>query len=360
MGVDAQYGELVSKGWPDRRLLDLFGIEAPIVQAPMAGAQDEALAIAAIRGGGLGSLPCALLTIEAARDQVAKLRTAAQGPLNLNFFCHQPAGAYDDRAWRDALQPYYAEYGVGPPAAPPPLRRPFDESMCALVEETRPAVVSFHFGLPDDALLARVRAAGAAILASATSLAEARWLDARGVDAIIAQGWEAGGHAGRFLPADPSSHMGVVALVPQVVDAVSVPVIAAGGIADARGMAAALLLGASAVQIGTAFLATPESRISPLHRSLLGDEAAEATVSTNLFTGRHARGLQTRLTRELGPSNPIVPPFPHGGDALAELRKADPAAFANMWAGQAARLARAEGAEALTCRLAAETLELLT
>jgi len=346
-------------GWHDRRLLDLFGIAAPIVQAPMAGAQDADLAIAASRGGALGSLPCALLSVEAARDQVARFRAGTNGPLNLNFFCHRPAETYDERAWRAALQPYYAEYHVGYPASPPPLRKPFDAAMCALVEEVRPEVVSFHFGLPDEALLRRVHESGALILGCATSLAEARWLGERDVDAIVAQGWEAGGHAGRFLPADPSSYMGLFALVPQVADAVSVPVIAAGGIADARGIAAALTLGASAVQIGTGFLATPESRISAVHRAALAGEDAETTVSTNLFTGRFARGLETRLTRELGPASTIVPAFPHGGDALAELRKADPAGFANMWAGQAARLARAEDAEALTRRLAAETLELL-
>lgn len=346
-------------GWRDRRLLDRLGIEAPIVQAPMAGAQDAALAIAAAKGGGLGSIPCALLSVETAREQVAQFRAATRVPLNLNFFCHQPPQGYDDRAWRGALQPYYDELGVGFPATPPPLRKPFDAAMCELVEEVRPEVVSFHFGLPDEGLLRRVRDVGALILGCATIPAEARWLAERGVDAVIAQGWEAGGHAGRFLAADPSAHMGTLALVPQVVDAVSVPVIAAGGIADARGIAAALMLGASAVQIGTAFLVTPESRISDLHRSLLSTDLVEGTVSTNVFTGRHARGLETRLTRDLGPTSPIVPPFPHGGDALAELRKVDPAAFANMWAGQAARLARPEPAEALTRRLAAETLELL-
>jgi nitronate monooxygenase len=346
-------------GWCDRRLLDLLGMEAPIVQAPMAGAQDAALAIAAAKGGALGSIPCALLSVGAARDQIAQFRAATRVPLNLNFFCHQPPQGYDDRAWRDALQSYYDEYGVDFPATLPPLRKPFDAAMCELVEEVRPEVVSFHFGLPDEALLRRVRDSGARILGCATIPAEARWLAERGVDAVIAQGWEAGGHAGRFIAADPSSHMGTLALVPQVVDAVPVPVIAAGGIADARGIAAALMLGASAVQIGTAYLVTPESRISDLHRSLLATDMVEATVSTNVFTGRHARGLETRLTRELGPTSAIVPPFPHGGDALAELRKADPAAFANMWAGQAARLARPEPAEALTRRLAAEALELL-
>lgn len=345
--------------WRDRRLLDLFGIDLPIVQAPMAGAQDADLAIAASKAGALGSLPCALLSVDAARDQIAAFRAAASGPLNLNFFCHRPPGAYDDTAWRQALAPYYAEYQVGYPATPPPVRKPFDEGMCALIEEVRPEVASFHFGLPDAALLRRVRDAGALILASATTPAEARWLAERDVDAIVAQGWEAGGHAGRFLPADPSAHMGTFALVPQIADAVSMPVIAAGAIADARGLAAALTLGASAVQIGTAYLFTPEARISEIHRRRLAEPGAETTVSTNVFTGRFARGLETRLTREQGPASERVPPFPHGGDALAELRKVDPAGFANMWAGQAARLGRPEGAEALTRRLAAEAQALL-
>ena len=220
-------------------------------------------------------------------------------------------------------------------------------------------MVSFHFGLPPAPLLDRVCATGALILSSATSPAEAWWLAERGVDAVIAQGWEAGGHAARFLPADPASHMGTMALVPQIVDAIDVPVIAAGGIADGRGVAAALMLGASAVQVGTAYLACPESLIGPLHRQLLTSEAAEATVFTNVFTGRLARGFATRLVEELGPVSEIAPPFPHAGDALAELRKADPGAFANMWAGQAARLARVEGAAALTRRMAAEALALL-
>ena len=345
--------------WRDNRLLDLFGIEQPIIQAPMAGAHDEGLAIAAMRGGALGSLPCATISPDQIRAQVGAVRQAVAGPINLNFFCHAMADAFDDSAWRAAMTPYYREYEVGYPATPPPLRRPFDEALCAAVEDVRPEIVSFHFGLPDDRLLDRVRATRATILASATSPAEARWLAAHGVDAVIAQGAEAGGHAGRFLPADPASYMGTFALVPQVVDAIDRPVIAAGGIADGRGVAAALMLGASAVQIGTAYLACPESRISALHRMLLADEAAEQTVFTNVFTGRLARGFASRVVRELGPVSAIAPPFPHAGDALAELRAVDPAAFANMWAGQAARLAKAEGAETMTRRLATEALALL-
>jgi nitronate monooxygenase len=345
--------------WRDRRLIDLFGVTAPIVQAPMAGAAGEALAIAAIRGGALGSLPCALLSPDQICAQVAAVRAAVTGPINLNFFCHEMPARVDDAAWRAALQPYYREYGVGAPAEPPPARRPFDAASCDTVEQVRPDVVSFHFGLPSQRLLERVRQTGALILANATSPAEARWLAERGVDAVIAQGYEAGGHAGRFLPGDLHAQMGIMALVPQVVDAIRVPVIAAGGIADGRGVAAALMLGASAVQIGTAYLAAPESLIGATHRELLASEVAEATVFTNIFTGRLARGFATRSVRELGPVSAIAPPFPHAGDALAELRKADPANFSSMWAGQAARLTRAEGAETLTRRLAAEASALL-
>ena len=358
MGIDAERRQLVS-GWRDRRLIERLGIEAPVVQAPMAGAIDENMAIAVARGGGLGSIPCALLTPDIARDQIERMRAAIDAPVNLNFFCHINPPRGEDGAWRAALEPYYAEFGVGAPATPPPPRRPFDEAMCALVEAVRPAMVSFHFGLPAEPLLERVRATGALVTAAATSVAEARWLAERGVDAVIAQGWEAGGHSGRFLPADPASYMGTFALVPQVADAIGIPVIAAGGIADARGIAAALLLGASAVQIGTAYLACPESLISPLHRELLGSEAAETTVLTNVFTGRAARGIANRLVRDQGPISPDAPPFPYAAEALTELKRADPANFGSLWAGQAARLSRVEGAEALTRRLAREALALL-
>lgn len=343
-------------GWRDRRLVGRLGIAHPILLAPMAGAGGPALAIAAMRGGALGGLPCALIDADTGRTHVAEVRAAATGPLNLNFFCHAMPDAVDDTAWRAALAPYRAEFGVAadPPAA---VRRPFDAEMAALVEELRPEVVSFHFGLPEPALLARVRATGAFVTASATNVAEGRWLAERGVDAVIAQGWEAGGHSARFLPADPSSALTVMALVPQLVDATSLPVIAAGGIADGRGIAAALMLGASAVQIGTAYLACPESLVSPLHRERLGRD--EDTVVTNVFTGRLARGFPTRLTRALGPVSLIAPPFPHAGDALAGLRAADPANFAAMWVGQGTALARPEPAEALTRRIAAEALALL-
>lgn len=350
-------------GWPDRGLLDRVAAAAPIIQAPMAAAAGVELAIAAIRGGAVGSLPCALLTPDIALAQADAVRTAVDGPLNLNFFCHSLPDAVDEAPWQALLAPYYAEYEVGPPAVPPPLRAPFDAAMCAVVEQVRPEIVSFHFGLPAPALLARVKAAGALVLCSATTLAEARWLADHGVDMLIAQGFEAGGHSGRFLPRPEGTEMGLFALLPQMVDAVTVPVIAAGGIGDARGIVAALALGASGVQIGTAYLHTPEATIATAHRALLAGDAAEVTRLTNLITGRPARGLPNRLVEDLGPIHPDAPPFPHAATALADLRKAAEAQgrtdFSTMWSGQAAHLGTTIPAEALTRQLAADALALL-
>ena len=319
----------------------------------MAGAGGVELAVAAIEGGAVGSLPCGMLTGEEAGAQVAAVRGRCHGPLNLNFFCHRMPRSADETAWRALLAPLRAEAGIEAEAAPGPVRRPFDETMCALVEAVRPELVSFHFGLPGGELLERVRRTGARILGNATTIAEARWLAGRGVDAVIAQGWEAGGHAGRFLGAPPEEQMGLFALLPQIVDAIEMPVIAAGGIADARGIAAALTLGAAAVQLGTAYLHCPESLIGTEHRAGLAGEAAERTGFTNLYTGGLARGLSTPLTEALGRIRPEAPPYPLASAALAPL------GLKPMWAGQAARLGAPEPARALTERLGREALALL-
>lgn len=340
-----------------QRFRDLTGAAVPIVQAPMAGSSGVALAVAALKAGAVGSLPCALITPDQLRAQVAEVRAAAAGPLNVNFFCHVIGPAPDESAWHQALAPFYAEEEVGPPDTPPPLRAPFDAAMCAVIEEAKPEIVSFHFGLPEPALLERVRATGALLFGNATTVAEARWLAAQGIDAIIAQGSEAGGHAGYFLAGHHP--VGTMALVPQIADAVDLPVIAAGGMGDARGIAAALMLGAAAVQLGTAYLHTPESLVSATHRARLAGREAEDTAFTNLFTGRLARGMRNRLMNELGAINPTAPPFPYASAALTELRKVSEADYANFWAGQAAPLGRAEPAQALTERLARETMALL-
>jgi nitronate monooxygenase len=346
-------------GWPDRRFLDLVGCEYPIVQAPMAGAGGVDLCVAAIDGGALGSLPCALKNPTQVREQVAEVRSRAKGPLNLNFFCHKLPEQSDDRAWRALLQPYYDEFDVEP-GNREALRLPFDEAMCAMVEELRPEVVSFHFGLPDPQLLDRVKATDAVVIGNATSIEEARWLESRGVDAIIAQGFEAGGHTGRFLGDDPAEAMTLFALLPQVADAASAPVIAAGGIGDGRGVAAAFILGASAVQLGTAYLHAPETPISDTHRRRL---KGGHTLFTNLLTGGLARGFRGRLTDELGPVRSEAPPYPLASTALAPIRAAAEErgeyGFGPMWAGQSAPLGRPMPAAELTRRIAADALAIL-
>ena len=352
--------------WPDRRLLDLLGIELPIIQAPMAGATGAAMAIAVSEAGGLGSLPCALLTVEKARAEIGAIREGTSRPLNVNFFCHAPPQPDPEReeAWRSRLAPYRAELGVEVSADVTAFNRaPFDDAMCNLVEEFEPEVVSFHFGLPKRRLLDRVKSVGCKVLGSATTVGEARWLANQGCDAVIAQGLEAGGHRGMFLTDAVDSQPGTMALVPQVVDAIGAPVVAAGGIADGRGIAAAHALGAAGVQIGTAYLFTSESTISDLHRIALGSARDDGTVLTNVFTGRPARGLVNRIVREIGPISPDTPAFPTAACALAPIRAASEAAdsseFSPLWSGQAANLSHFGSARELTYELAASALERL-
>ena len=345
--------------WPDRRLLDLIGIEVPIIQAPLAGANGSAMAIAASQAGGLGSLPCAMLDADTVRAKIGVIRQQTKKPLNVNFFCHTPPKPDPERqaAWKRRLADYYAELGLDASASAPAVNRaPFDEAMCEIVEDLKPEVVSFHFGLPARTLFGRVKAAGCRVLSSATTVEEACWLEENGCDAIVAQGVEAGGHRGMFLTDDIATQAGTFALVPQVVDAVKVPVIAAGGIADGRGIAAAFALGAAAAQIGTAYLFTPESLVSDLHRAALRAGRDDRTALTNLFSGRPARGLMNRAMREIGPMSDLAPAFPTAGGALAPLKaKAEAAGsadFSSLWSGQAASLGREIGAGELTRQLA--------
>lgn len=352
--------------WPDRRFADLVGIEHPIVQAPMAGSNLSPLAIAVSQAGGLGSLPCAMLAEDKIRSELALIRQQTDRPVNVNFFCHTPpeVNATADKAWRDRLAPYYGEAGLDIDSVPSgPARHPFDAQIADIVLEAKPHVVSFHFGLPEAELLAPLKDAGVIILSSATTVAEARWLEAHGANAIIAQGAEAGGHRGMFLSTDIANQVGTMALVPQVVDAVNVPVIAAGGIADARGVAAAFALGASGVQIGTAFLRCPEAATSPLHRQALAGTRDDASVLTNVMTGRPARGIVNRLIAEVGPMAPEAPQFPLAANAVGPLRAAFEAKgtgdFSPLWSGQAAALAGERPAGEFIAALAQEAQTVL-
>jgi nitronate monooxygenase len=341
------------------RLQSLLGIDLPILQAPMAGVQGSALAIAVSNAGGLGALPCAMSTPEMIRTELEKIRAATSRPVNVNFFCHAPpaADAAREAVWRETLGPYYGEFGIDPATVPAgPGRAPFSREAADVLADFRPAVVSFHFGLPAPELLARVRAWGAKVLSSATTVDEALWLEARGVDAIIAQGVEAGGHRGMFLSDDLTTQVGTFALLPQIVKAVKVPVIAAGGIADAEGVAAALALGAGAVQLGTTFLLCPEATTSAIHRAALKSEAVRHTALTNLFTGRPARGIVNRVIRELGPIHAGTPSFPLATAAITPIRARAEAAgsgdFSPLWSGQNATGCREMPAGELVWKLA--------
>jgi nitronate monooxygenase len=339
-------------------LKTMIGVDLPIIQAPMAGVQGSALAVAVSNAGGLGSLPCAMLTPDAMRKELTAIRSQTDRPFNVNFFCHKPPtpDAQREQAWRKTLAPYYTELGLDSGAAKQSGRAPFDAVAADLLDEFRPAVVSFHFGLPSADLLARVRFWGAKVFSTATTIEESLWLEARGVDAIIAQGIEAGGHRGMFLTDDLTTQVGTFALVPQIASAVKLPVIAAGGISDAKGVAAALRLGACAVQVGTVYLLCPEATTSPIHRAALKSAAGRHTAMTNIFTGRPARGIVNRLMREVGPISPVAPVFPLAASAVAPLRtKAESIGseeFSPLWSGQNSSGCREIPAAQLTLELA--------
>jgi nitronate monooxygenase len=323
--------------WPDRRLIDFFKIEFPIVLAPMAGVMDAGLVIAAAQGGALGSLPCAMLSAEKAREQIQIIRQRVSAPINMNFFCHKPipADPLREAAWKERLSAYHQELGLDP-ASPSNAanRAPFDTAMCEVIEELKPEIVSFHFGLPEPSLLARVRAAGCKVISSATTVREAIWLEEHGVDAIIAQGAEAGGHRGMFLTENIAEQPGTFAL------------------------------GAAGVQIGTAYLHCPESKVSAPHRNALAQGRDDSTVITNVMTGRPARGLVNRVMREVGPISHLAPEFPHAAAGLGPLKaaaeKQGKLDFTNLWAGQAVRLGRDMPAAGLTRALAGSALARLS
>ncbi|WP_282609819.1 nitronate monooxygenase family protein [Pelagibius sp. Alg239-R121] len=349
--------------WPDGRLRRLFKLDAPIIQAPMAGSSSLDMAIAVSEAGGLGSLACALQDAATLERTLDDARSKTGRSFNVNFFAHQsPAvDSEADAAWLNRLAPYYEELLEQPPSdlSQTPVR-PFDSERCSVIEQFRPKVVSFHFGLPAIVLVERLKAAGVKVISTATTVEEALWLEAQGCDAIIAQGYEAGGHRGMFLSRELHTQIGTMALVPQVVDAVDIPVIAAGGIADGRGICAAIALGASGVQLGTAYLQTEEAQISSVYREALTSAQAHETSLTDVVSGRPTRCLMNRVIRELGPISNDAPEFPKGFTAMSPLRmKAEGEGrcdFSAHYCGQAAALGAAELSARLTGKLIAESI----
>ena len=337
-----------------------LGIELPLIQAPMAGVQGFELAAAVSEAGALGSLPSATFSAAQLREELRALRSATARPWAVNFFCHrappQDDGAAEQR-WIDALAPWYDEAAVAPPKPSGAARAPFSAELADVVEPFRPPVVSFHFGLPSVPLLQRVRSWGSVVLSSATTVEEGLWLQAQGVDAVIAQGLEAGGHRGHFLREDHdlTGQLPTLALLQQLVARLRVPVIAAGGLADALAMAEALAHCAAAVQVGTAFLCCDEARTAPLHRQALG--APRPTAITTAFTGRPARGLVNRWIDDSARLSDAIPPFPLAAGALAPLRAAAEARgqadFTALWAGVCTDACRNAPAAAVVSALAA-------
>ncbi|MCL1121382.1 NAD(P)H-dependent flavin oxidoreductase [Shewanella seohaensis] len=349
------------------RLTQLFGIQFPIIQAPMAGVQGSALAIEVSQAGGLGSLPCAMLSLEALEAELTEIRSNTTKPINVNFFCHSEPlpQAAKQAAWLEQLSPYFTEFNLDPSAQPAGAQRtPYSKAQAEVLAKFKPEVVSFHFGLPDEELLLEIKSWGSKVISTATTVEEALWLEARGADAIIAQGLEAGGHRGHFLSEDLTEQQGTFSLLPQVIAAVDIPVIAAGGIVDATTVRAAMAMGASAVQVGTAYLLCPECNTSSIHREALQSDAAQHTALTNLFSGRPARGIVNRLMAEMGPINEAVPDFPLASSAVAGLRTAAERQgfgdFSPLWCGQNASGCRNIPAAELTRQLALGVMGLLS
>ncbi|MEM7426431.1 MAG: nitronate monooxygenase [Pseudomonadota bacterium] len=332
--------------WPTTALMDLLGIDVPIIQAPMAGSTTPELAAAVSNAGGLGSLGCAFMSPERTGEELAKTMMATNRSINANFFVHEPPADKPDRNAKMAelMRPYLDEFGIEDVPPFEATNFPFDEDMLQVMLELRPRVVSFHFGLPAQHMVQALKEAGVIVLSSATTVREARALEEGGCDAVIAQGWEAGGHRGTFASTMDAARVGTFALVPQIVDAVSIPVIAAGGIADGRGIAAAFALGASGVQPGTAFLTTEEAATTAVHRKALLEAEDEDTRLTRAFSGRPARGITNRYLEQMAPFDEELPDFPILNTVTGPLRKASTQAgspdFVALWSGQAMSLNR--------------------
>ena len=320
---------------------DIFGTTLPIIQSPMAGVQGSELAIAVSEAGGLGSLPCGMLSIEQITNEIELFKSASDKPFNLNFFCHEMPeyNPVRHKKWQDTLKPYFLEAGAKCVSQPNAASRvPFNHDIADAIEPFSPPIISFHFGLPDKGLLARIKRWGAVVISTATTVEEAIWLESQGVDAVIAQGIEAGGHRGMFLSDDISTQVGLFSLLPQIASRINVPLIAAGGIASAQGAKAAMMLGAEYVQIGTAYLLCNEAKTSPIHRLALTGASSNHTAVTNIFSGRPARGIVNRAMQEIGYLHKDAPDFPHASIEMTQLRaifeKQGKGDFSPLWCGQ--------------------------
>lgn len=340
---------------------ELFGISRPIIQAPMAGVQDSKLTIAVSNSGGLGSLPCAMLSKEQIHNELTRITQATANPFNLNFFCHKAPSPSDEREsrWRDTLQPFFEQYNLDHNDMGAGFsREPFNNDIADVIEPFKPPVLSFHFGLPTPVLVERIKGWGGLVIASATTVNEALYLEENGADAIIAQGLEAGGHRGMFLSTDLSTQLGTLSLLPQIVEAVNIPVIAAGGFSHAKTVSAALSLGAIAVQLGTTYLLCNETKTSSLHRSAIKSDDSQHTAITNVFSGRPARSIVNRLVREIGPISTETPEFPLAATAVGALKQAAEANnssdFSSLWCGQNATGCKEISAAELTVELTPE------
>lgn len=330
-------------------LLHRLGMAIPLIQAPMAGTSTPELAAAVASAGGLGSIALGAVDAEAGRKMIAATRALTDRPFNVNLFCHAPAvrDAAREAAWLKALAPAFARFGAAPPAAIGEIYRSFaaDPAMAEMLEAERPAAVSFHFGLPSAEVVGRLKAAGTVLLATATSLAEGRRVAQVGFDAVVAQGYEAGGHRGQFDPAEPDDRLSTLALVQVLARELSIPVIAAGGIMTGGGIAAVLASGAVAVQLGTAFVGCPESAADAGYRAALFSDAAHHTVMTDAISGRPARCLANGFTALAATLDAPPAAYPVAYDAGKALNAAAKAAgdttFGAQWAGQGAPLARA-------------------
>jgi nitronate monooxygenase len=350
-------------------LLKTLGIELPIIQAPMAGVSTPAMAAAVSNAGGLGSIGVGASSAQGAREMIRDVRKATDRPFNVNVFCHRPAVADAGRqtAWLDRLAPLFVQYGAHPPPELREIYRSFvqDDDLLAVLVAERPQVVSFHFGLPSRERIDMLRSAGIVLLATATNVEEGRAIAAAGVDAVVAQGHEAGGHRGVFDPDLPDERLGTLALLRLLLTGLDLPVIAAGGIMDGAGIAACLTLGASAAQLGTAFVACPESSADSAYRAALLGPGSRRTVMTNAISGRPARCLANRFTA-LGDTVDAheIPSYPIAYDAGKALHAAAQAAgefgYGAQWAGQGAPLSRSLPAAVLVAELRSEMEQALS